>query len=158
MSDHSYKYEKNNIDGGKNMKGKAKKLTVLLFTLVMFLILGLNTFADIGTENTNIYNFYVDGIIVETQILKEGEHLLEPATPVAKEHKKFVGWHVEGESVAIEFSQPVEVTDNGKTIKVEAKYEDICYVYFVFYNADNFKTTITTKEVLPGAKVGPDGV
>ncbi len=111
----------------------------------------------VGTYKLAEYQFYIADSLVTTQIMKNGESLFEPAVPTKIEHKKFIGWYIEGEDSPLEFGSPISVSGDAGTsndiIKVEARYTDVVYVYFVY--KDNI---IHTKEVAPGATTSDEGI
>ena len=106
----------------------------------------------IGTVNTATYNFY-DGNnnLIETQIVLDGESLLEPNTPEEIEGKKFTGWLIDGTTPPA-FEVPVTVSST-QTFNVIAVYKDVVYVYFK-YNGNS----IATKTVTPGTTTNASGV
>ncbi|GAP68759.1 protein containing conserved repeat domain, partial [Bacteroidales bacterium 6E] len=106
----------------------------------------------VGTVATATYNFYVDGILTGSQIILNGEKLLEPNTPMELDGKMFSGWFLSGSSTPLTFGAPVTVNST-VNYDVHAVYEDIWYVYFN-YN-DN---AIATKFVVPGNTTNPSGV
>ena len=97
----------------------------------------------VGTTKTATYNFYVDGSLSETQIVLNGESLIEPENPTVQTGKRFTGWFVQSSSTAIDFNQSVSVNTTETKI-VNAVFEDVWYVYFV-YNSE----IVSTKEVMP---------
>ncbi|MDY0344795.1 MAG: InlB B-repeat-containing protein, partial [Lentimicrobium sp.] len=99
----------------------------------------------VGTTQTATYNFLVNGILEETQIVLNGESLLEPEMPVAPTGKRFTGWYVQGQTVPVAFHQAVSVPAT-ITYAVNAKFEDVWYVFFN-YNGE----LVATKDVVPPA-------
>ncbi|WP_372999536.1 InlB B-repeat-containing protein, partial [Lutispora sp.] len=106
----------------------------------------------VGTTATATYEFYNGSVLVDTQIILNGDVLVEPEAPEAQAGKKFIGWFVEGETEPIDFDEPKTVTETA-VIKVRAVYDDIYYVYFI-YNGN----VIATKEVEPNGKVDASDV
>lgn len=66
---------------------------------------------------------------METQVILNGESLLEPPAPAEQSGKRFTGWYIGATPVV--FNTPVTVTSTG-TFTVNAAYENIYYVYFVY--------------------------
>ena len=106
----------------------------------------------VGTTAAATYEFYNGSDLVDTQIILNGEFLVEPKTPEASAGKKFIGWVVEGETAPINFAESRNVTTNS-IIKVNAVFEDVCYVYFVYDG-----NVIATKEIEPNTNVDPSSV
>ena len=96
-------------------------------------------------ETYYTYEFYEeDGTTpIASQIVKNGDTLLEPAAP-AKANKKFVQWNPQ-----VTFGPVGELTGENKTIKVTAEYTEVYYVFFVDHNG----RVVTTKEAADGAEV-----
>ena len=74
------------------------------------------------------YEFYADGVKINSQSIKNDEMLIEPAAPEF-EGKYFSGWFEEGSTTALSFHSPVTVTTT-RTIRVTAKYNPALYVFF----------------------------
>lgn len=102
---------------------------------------------------THTYTFKVDGVTVDTQIVKNGELLTEPAVPV-KEGQKFTGWYVNG--VKIDFTQPVTVSGTA-TVEAIAQFAPVLYVFFMDGVGDNARV-IVTKEGIAGGTVSTTDV
>ena len=90
------------------------------------------------------YNFTVDGAVVDTQYITKGDTLLEPESP-EKEGWKFVGWYIGTEPVT--FGTVTEEKD--VTITVEARFEEVHYVFFHNPAGD----VVATKEGITGAEI-----
>ena len=90
------------------------------------------------------YNFTVDGKVVDTQYITKGDTLLEPESP-AKEGWKFVGWYIGTEPVT--FGTVTE--ENDVTITVEARFEEVHYVFFHNPAGD----VVATKEGITGDEI-----
>ncbi|MDI9519949.1 MAG: FctA domain-containing protein, partial [Bacillota bacterium] len=88
---------------------------------------GIRSIIDPGTTHTHTYNFTVDGATVDTQIVKDGELLTEPAAPEKVDHI-FTGWYV-GEN-KIDFALPVAVSST-ETITAAARFQKVYYVFFM---------------------------
>ena len=73
------------------------------------------------------YVFKADGATVQTQLVKEGETLLEPNQPVKAGHK-FQGW-LKGSTPFTGFGPVTGVT--GATIEITAKFSPIFYINFL---------------------------
>lgn len=78
------------------------------------------------------YTFYAGEEVVDTQIVKAGDTLYEPAAPTGegKFLGKFLGWYVEGESTPLDFAEPVSVTENAD-VKVVARFDGVHYLLFM---------------------------
>lgn len=96
---------------------------------------------DTGTYYT--YEFYVNGEKVDTQIVKNGDTLLEPQVE-AQDGKVFTGWNPE-----VSFGTVPELTGENKTIRVDAVFADGYYVYF----KDNTGRIIATKTGTTGQTI-----
>lgn len=96
-------------------------------------------------ETYYTYEFYEeDGTTpFASQIVKNGDTLLEPAAP-AKANKKFERWEP-----PVPFGLVSELAGEDKTIKVTAKYTEVYYVFFV----DNNGRVVKTKEAVDGDPV-----
>ena len=100
----------------------------------------------IGTKPTASYNFYVDELKIDTQIVFNDGKLEQPKTPAGQEGKKFIGWYLEGETDPINFNNLVSVSETVE-YRVEARFVDIYYVYFLYQG-----NIIKTKEIIPPNK------
>ena len=93
----------------------------------------------IGDFDINIYEFYVDGALHNIQVLignDDGEDILvSPETPY-KDDNEFLGWQVEGETDYIEFGS-ISVNPSKDTIKVNAVFDEVSYVYFYYEAKEN---------------------
>ena len=96
-------------------------------------------------ETYYTYEFYEeDGTTpIASQIVKNGDTLLEPAAP-AKANKKFERWEPQ-----VPFGPVSGLTGENKTIQVTAKYTEVYYVFF----KDNTGRVVKTKEAADGDKV-----
>ena len=96
-------------------------------------------------ETYYTYEFYdEDGTtLIASQIVKNGDTLLEPAAP-AKANKKFERWEP-----PVPFGPVSGLTGENKTIQVTAKYTEVYYVFF----KDNTGRVVKTKEAADGDKV-----
>lgn len=81
------------------------------------------------------YEFYVNGEKVDTQIVKNGDTLLEPQVE-AQDGKVFTGWDQE-----VPFGKISGLTGEDRTFRVNAVFADGYYVYF----KDNNGRIIATK-------------
>ena len=88
---------------------------------------------DEGTYRT--YVFKANGETISTQIVKNGDTLLEPQVPT-QDGKVFTGWSPE-----VTFGTVSGLTGKNKTITVEAQFADGYHVYF----KDNNGRIIATK-------------
>ena len=89
------------------------------------------------------YEFYVNGEKVDTQIVKNGDTLLEPQVE-AQDGKVFTGWDQE-----VPFGKISGLTGENTTIRVDAVFADGYHVYF----KDNNGRIIATKTVANGTEV-----
>ena len=96
---------------------------------------------DEGTYRT--YVFKANGETISTQIVKNGDTLLEPQVP-AQDGKVFTGWSPE-----VTFGPVSGLTGENKTIEVEAQFADGYHVYF----KDDSGRIIATETVTNGTKV-----
>ena len=103
--------------------------------------------------DTHTYIFKVDGNTVDTQIVKNNEHLTEPAVPV-KEGQIFTGWYVD--DVKIDFTQPVTVSGTA-TVEAIAQFAPVLYVFFMDGVGTNARV-IVTKEGTTGGTVSTTDV
>lgn len=105
---------------------------------------------------TYTYNFVNGETTVSTQIVKDGESLLDPGTPESKDvhdvHKEFVGWYTaaEGGTQFTSFGE-IEIADGAEsqTITLYARFKT---VYFVFFE-DSTGRIIHTEKGEPGDKI-----
>ncbi|NLX75695.1 MAG: hypothetical protein GXZ13_07745, partial [Synergistaceae bacterium] len=104
--------------------------------------------ADIATAE---YNFYSGGVLVDSQIVQDGEYLLEPEL-AAEEGKNFKGWILESETVAFDFGTAISVLTSG-SYRLDADFDEGYFVYFNYAGS-----VITTKKVQPGQAVNDSGV
>lgn len=155
------------------MNQKLRKITALALALVMMMsATPLSVLAEIVTDtsggislmliadlvHTKKYEFRSEGNLVDTQIVKNGESLIQPATPAAPAGKKFTGWKVGGDTVS--FGTPITVTGT-ETVTANAVFEDVVYVYFVYDSTNdsvNNGDVIKTKEVIPGNTTDASGI
>ena len=89
------------------------------------------------------YEFYVNGEKVDTQIVKNGDTLLEPQVE-AQDGKVFTRW-----DPAVSFGKISGLTGEDRTIEVHAVFADGYYVYF----KDNTGRIIATKTGTTGQKI-----
>ncbi len=130
------------------MKRSLRKFTALALTVMMLIgIMPLDVLAaiiktdvsgsiDLGqvlpmkiiapVTDTHTYTFMDGTNTVSTQIVKEGETLLEPETPDHVSGKIFEGWYVDGNAVVFG-PQAVSSTEEYTAL---AEYREGYYVYF----------------------------
>ena len=144
------------------MKPGKRLLTWIMVFVMTLSMLPLNVLAsypvepakiiqpDVGTYLT--YQFYVGETKVDEQIVKEGDTLLAPKTPEAAEGQRFTGWY-KGEVKFEGFGTqgPIAASD---TIRLDAKFDDVFYVFFV----DTQDRIVATREGKSGESVSVDGV
>ena len=144
------------------MKTKLRKLLAMLMTVAMFISSvpttalaaivpvsgGTQTSSGISLQSvvkppvaTATYVFQNGDAEFARQILKNGETLNNPGTPVADSaNKEFVGWFDESGN-QLTFPYTASVTETG-TIIVNARFED---VYFVFFTNEKGEVMVTKK-------------
>ena len=122
------------------MKPGKRLLTWIMVFVMTLSMLPLNVLAsypvepakiikpDVGTYLT--YQFYVGENKVDEQIVKEGETLLAPKTPEAAEGQRFTGWY-KGTEKFEGFGKPQGPIAASDTIRLDAKFDDVFYVFFV---------------------------
>ena len=151
---------------------KVRRITALVLAVVMLLsVAPLSVLADEHSQyspswsakgnyvHTRRYEFYVGESLVDTQIVKNGDSLLAPATPNAPGGTKFTGWFVGNEQVV--FNTVFNDVTSTKTVIANAVFADVCYVYFVYDSTDDGENNgdiIATKEVKPGDKTDANNV
>ena len=140
---------------------KKRILSVLLALCMCLTFVPVSVFAEDLQQDNSIsvlsitpdedtyrtYVFKANGETISTQIVKDGDTLLEPQVP-AQDGKVFTGWNPE-----VTFG-PVSNVDKTETITVNAQFEDGYHVYF----KDNNGRIIATKTVKNGTKVTFEGV
>ncbi len=95
---------------------------------------------------TATYEFYNGEEKVSSQVVREGETLVAPETPVA-EGKTFLRWTIDGEE--LDFSEPVKVSQPGSTVHVEAIFADAAYIFFMDGTGESARV-IRTKQGVVG--------
>ena len=145
------------------MKPGKRLLTWIMVFVMTLSMLPLNVLAsypvepakiikpDVGTYLT--YQFYVGETKVDEQIVKEGETLLAPKTPEAAEGQRFTGWY-KGTEKFEGFGKPQGPIAASDTIRLDAKFDDVFYVFFV----DTQDRIVATREGKSGESVSVDGV
>ncbi len=90
------------------------------------------------------YNFLVNGETVSTQIVKNGEELIEPEHPETPEHQEFVGWNTsaDGSGAYQSFGTVTDISAEG-IVDLYAVFETVYYV--TFYEEDNTTVLETRK-------------
>ena len=106
-----------------------------------------------GTDSSSYqtYRFYVEGTLVDTQVVKTGDTLYAPATP-AKEGHKFLGWSQSqsGGSYFTAFGAQTVTADGEVNL-----YADFAKVYYVFF-MDTRGRVYATKEGTTGDSIAAD--
>ena len=100
------------------------------------------------------YEFYASGKKISSQTVKNGDFCVEPEATFIK-GSKFIGWVIDGTPFTA-FGKQSGITET-RTIRVDAKYETICYVYFMDGTGSSARV-IRTKEGLPGTAVSTSDV
>ena len=96
------------------------------------------------------YQFVADDKVVDTQLIKTGDTIYEPAAP-EKPGYKFVGWY-KGET-EFNFSEPApEATGGPDPITITARFQQVYYVFF--YNNDG--AVCATREGINGTEIKAD--
>ena len=90
----------------------------------------------------------------DEQIVKNGQYLVEPEAP-EKENHKFIGWFVGEEQVQFGSEHTIEVTETIEEIIVNAKFEEVYYVFFMDGTGDK-PSVFMTKEGGPGDEISTD--
>lgn len=65
-----------------------------------------------GGPFTATYKFYAGEVLIDTQIVKNGEKLLAPPIPEIQGQDRFLGWKVEGDQNYLNFDDSIQVTEN----------------------------------------------
>lgn len=106
----------------------------------------------VGMPARVTYNFVIDGEQIATQIVKNGDTLVEPEVE-SVEGKFFTGWYTDDGQRFTGFITQSDITQDD-TITLTGRYEDAYYVYFV--NEDG--TVIATKRGAKDTKVSTTDV
>lgn len=118
--------------------------------LISFEADAFSVYAIVTPEERTTYEFYNGNTLVETQIVKDGDTLVEPAVPEGD--GEFLGWYVGEEKLT--FGQvSLDDTTKGTTIRVDAKFNGTVYV--TFYDADG-TTVVAVKKVENGSVTTTD--
>lgn len=118
--------------------------------LISFEADAFSVYAIVTPEERTTYEFYNGNTLVETQIVKDGDTLVEPAVPEGD--GEFLGWYVGEEKLT--FGQvSLDDTIKGTTIRVDAKFNGTVYV--TFYDADG-TTVVAVKKVENGSVTTTD--
>ena len=102
------------------------------------------------TDKYLTYVFRVDGAEVSRQIVKKGDTLYQPVSPV-KDGYKFTGWFVGASELA--FGTVGEISESAR-INVDAGFTEVLYVFF----ADTNGRIVHTKEGVKGDVIKTDDV
>ena len=102
------------------------------------------------TDKYLTYVFRVDGAEVSRQIVKKGDTLYQPDSPV-KDGYKFTGWFVGASELA--FGTVGEISESTQ-INVDAGFTEVLYVFF----ADTNGRIVHTKEGVKGDVIKTDDV
>ena len=102
------------------------------------------------TDKYLTYVFRVDGAEVSRQIVKKGDTLYQPVSPV-KDGYKFTGWFVGASELA--FGTVGEISESAQ-INVNAGFTEVLYVFF----ADTNGRIVHTKEGVKGDVIKTDDV
>ena len=102
------------------------------------------------TDKYLTYVFRVDGAEVSRQIVKKGDTLYQPVSPV-KDGYKFTGWFVGASELT--FGTVGEISESAQ-INVDAGFTEVLYVFF----ADTNGRIVHTKEGVKGDVIKTDDV
>ena len=102
------------------------------------------------TDKYLTYVFRVDGAEVSRQIVKKGDTLCQPVSPV-KDGYKFTGWFVGASELT--FGTVGEISESAQ-INVDAGFMEVLYVFF----ADTNGRIVHTKEGVKGDVIKTDDV
>ena len=102
------------------------------------------------TDKYLTYVFRIDGEEVSRQIVKKGDTLYQPVSPV-KDGYKFTGWFVGASELA--FGTVGEISESAQ-INVDAGFTEVLYVFF----ADTNGRIVHTKEGVKGDVIKTDDV
>jgi uncharacterized repeat protein (TIGR02543 family) len=119
---------------------------------------GISIKSIIPTEppvTTRTYNFVVDDIPVDTQIIKNNEYLTEPQAPEKANHR-FVGWFIGEDKVLFGAANPISFSEGG-TFTATPRFEPIYYVFFMS-SANPTAFVYKTKEGESGTQITTDDV
>ena len=83
---------------------------------------------NITDKPTHTYNFYNGDELVNTQIVKDGDTLVEPQIPASKSNQ-FLGWSTDLSPDEYQVFGTIGVT-NTQTINLHARFNQTYYVYF----------------------------
>lgn len=122
--------------------------TVVEGDQVTFEAEAFSVYAIVAPDTRTTYEFYNGDTLVETQIVKAGDILVEPAIPEGD--GEFLGWFVGEEKLT--FGQ-VSAGKEGQTVRVDAKFNSTVYV--TFYDADG-TTVVAVKKAENGAVTTDD--
>ncbi len=107
---------------------------------------------EVKKEARYFYMFYVGNTHVDTQIIKNGDTLLEPSVPELGENKEFTGWRIRGETEDMTFGNVITVEEGeDKYIYVDAHFEDFFKV--TFYTSDDKSSILQIITVKDGETV-----
>ncbi|MBR0163437.1 MAG: InlB B-repeat-containing protein, partial [Lachnospiraceae bacterium] len=118
----------------------------------VYAIVGESYEDEVAAHARYTYEFYVDGVLIDTQIVKDGETLTVPADPAGDGKKVFAGWFTgdeAGERAQEVTAGPVTIPakdaegnpTQDQTIAVHAAFDD---GYEVIFYTDPVKSAILT--------------
>jgi len=132
------------------------------FSTDHFTVYGIvgKTYQDTKVKKSarQIYRFYLNNTLINTQIVKNGDELMEPATPAGYTKVVFKGWYIQDSTSALTFG-PVSIPETqtkNDTFLVEARYDTLYKV--VFYTDSSATVIHEVKLGSNGDKVGTDDV
>ncbi len=105
-----------------------------------------------------VYNFYLDGILIQTQIVKDGDALSAPPAPGGYSKKEFIGWFKENTDTEFPFgtvSIPSTQTTND-TFRIDARFKDLYKA--TFYANPDKSVVFQVKSAEDGQQVSTDDV
>lgn len=100
------------------------------------------------------YKFYNGDSCVATQLVKDGDLLVEPASPTA-DGKTFLHWAING--TQLNFDQTISVSEPGLPVRVDAVFADAAYIFFMDGVGEGARV-VRTKQGVAGATDTVDDV
>ena len=117
--------------------GSADKVADAGSTSAHFEAKSFSIYAIVGTGEKGktarrTYNFYNGSVLVDTQVIKSGDTLVEPKIPTDGDGHAFLGWSTEDSKTYQDFGV---ITDEsiieGETVTLYARFDALYYVYFL---------------------------
>ena len=135
--------------GGNASEGKQIPIAVLSVTTPPTVT---RTYVFVNGKNDN-----GEDNVFASQILKNGEELVNPGTPSypaagQAANKEFTGWYIGEEKITFPYTASVGTTSD--TVTVEARFDDVYFVFFTNPNGD----VMVTKKGKVGEEISTEGV